>query len=44
MDTVGWGRGDNVSEEALRWGVEAGASLNVVGRGRGGEASEEARR
>ena len=43
MDAVGQGRGDNVSEEVLRQGVEAGASLNVVGHGRGGEASEEAR-
>ena len=44
MDAMGWGRGDNASEEALRRGVEAGASLNAAGRGRGGEASEEARR
>ena len=43
MDAVGRGRGDNTSEEVLRWGVEAGASLNAAGRGRGGEASEEAR-
>ena len=43
MDMVGRGRGDNASEEALRWSAEAGASLNTAGRGRGGEASEEAR-
>ena len=43
MDAVGRGRGDNASEEALRWGVEAGASLNAAGCGRGGKASEEAR-
>ena len=43
MDAVGRGRGDNVSEEALRRGVEVGASLNVAGRGRGGKVSEEAR-
>ena len=40
---MGQGRGDNASEEALRQGTEAGASLNVVGHGRGGEASEEVR-
>ena len=43
MDAVGRGRGDNASEEALRWGVEAGASLNAAGRGGGGKVSEEAR-
>ena len=43
MDAVGWGRGDNMSEEALRQGVEVRVSLNMVGHGRGGKVSEEAR-
>ena len=43
LDAVGWGRGDNASEEALRQGVEVGASLNTAAHGRGGEVSEEAR-
>ena len=44
MDVVGWDRGDNTSEEALRQGTEAGASMNMAGCGRGGKASEEVRR
>ena len=44
LDAVGWGRGDNASEEALRQGTEVGVSLNTAGRGRGGKASEEVRR